>query len=234
MGVRCFMAPSWGRGSGLADGGLRPPAVRRGGRMLRIRGYRLKCGFPSSRGLAVSRQADGLVPPLTWRRAGVLPAWTPRGRGAVRGEGVCHARWPSGLHVQDKGPAPGRGRGARGGAGRRLRPYFGGPPAFLLGDRDVNLRVGPIWGPPRSKESLGRGSVSRPSIIPFFGEAICLGIGPAFVHFWVRIGGRRRIGVSSPPHFLSPDSNPSRVFGNWGGMGHAPVTSVWVVVEPLA
>lgn len=57
----------------------------------------------------------------------MLPAWTPRGPGAVRGE-VCHARWPSGLHVQDKGPAPGRGEGRPGGgAGRRLRPYFGGP-----------------------------------------------------------------------------------------------------------
>lgn len=85
--------------------------------MLRIQEYRLKCGFHSSRGLALSRQADGLVPPLKWKRAGVLPAWPPRGRGAVGGEGVCLARWPSGLHVLDKGPAPGRGRGAPGGRG---------------------------------------------------------------------------------------------------------------------
>lgn len=113
-------------------------------------------------------------------------------------------------------PRPWPGEGRPGGAGRRLRPYFGGPPAFLPGDRDVHLWMGLIWGPPRSKESLGRGSVSRPSLTPFFGEAICLGIGPAFVHFWVRIRGRRRIGVSSPPHFLSLDSTPGRVFGNWG------------------
>lgn len=85
--------------------------------MLRIQEYRLKCGFHSSRGLALSRQADGLVPLLKWKRAGVLPAWPPRGRGAVGGEGVCRARWPSGLHVLDKGPAPGRGRGAPGGRG---------------------------------------------------------------------------------------------------------------------
>lgn len=44
----------------------------------------------------------------------MLPAWPPVGPGAVGGEGMCQARWPSGLHVRDKGPAPGRGRGAPG------------------------------------------------------------------------------------------------------------------------
>lgn len=113
------------RGSGfLAFGGLRHSVEPR-----------VSCPLPRGGGL------------------GALPAWPPRGRGTVGGEGVCRARWPDGLHVRDKGPAPGRGRGAPGGgAERRLRPSLGGPLPFPPGSRRTPRR-GLTSVPPRSRVS---------------------------------------------------------------------------------
>lgn len=68
---------------------------------------------------------------------------------------------------------------------------------------------------------------------PSLDRGICLGIGPGFVHFWVGIRGRRRID-SLPPPTSCPWILPRQGLWELGGMGHAPVTSVWVVVGPQA
>lgn len=85
--------------------------------MLQIRGYRLMCGSSAFGGLRYPAKPMSSCPLPRGGGLGALPAWPPRGRGAVGGEGVCRARWPGGLHVRDKGPAPAWGRGAPGGRG---------------------------------------------------------------------------------------------------------------------
>lgn len=120
-GGRCFMSRRRGCESADLSKGLQPSG---GESACSGSGPPFRCGLPSFRG-GLRYPAQTLVSGPLPRGGGLgaLPAWPPRGRGAVGGEGVCRARWPGGLHVRDKGPAPGRGRGARGGGGGRLSPF---------------------------------------------------------------------------------------------------------------
>lgn len=130
-------------------------------------------------------------------------------------------------------PRPRPGEGRPGGGGEEAPTLLLRPPDPLPGDRDRHLGMGLTWGPPRSKESLGRGSVSRLSN-PFPDQGICSGIRPGFVHSCVEIVGRRRIGSLRAP--LPPPVSCAWILPSLGarGMGHAPVTSLWLVGGHLA
>ena len=138
--------------------------------MLRIRGYRLKCGFPSFRGPEAPGRAKGLLPTPTWRRAGgasgLAPTW-PR-HGGWGGGVPCPLARRVPRAGQRPRPRPGEGRPG-GGAERRHGPSLRGPlpssPGIVTGTSGWNL----TWGPPRNNEALGRGSVFRPSTNPFLG-----------------------------------------------------------------
>lgn len=126
--------------------------------MLQIRGYRLMCGFSAFGGLAVFRQADELVPPPTWGRdggaSGLAPTWPGSGG---RGGGVpCPVAPRAPRAGQRPRPRPGEGR-AVGGAGRRLRPSFGGPQPTPGGWR--HTPPGGIYLGTSAKKSVLRGAV---------------------------------------------------------------------------
>lgn len=114
--------------------------------------------------------------PSRWSRA---PSHVEEGWGRFRpGPHVAGAWWmgrgcavlggPAGSTCGTKAPPP-AGGGAPRGDGKEALTLLRRPPAFLPRDCNVHLLVGLTWGPPRSKESLGRGSVSQPSTTPFPG-----------------------------------------------------------------
>lgn len=175
------------RGSGfLAFGGLRHSVEPR-----------VSCPLPRGGGL------------------GALPAWPPRGRGTVGGEGVCRARWPDGLHVRDKGPAPGRGRGAPGGGRRGGSDPPSEAPCPFPRDRDVPLGVGSLLSL-REVESLGRGSVARPSTTPFPIPRHLLRLRSRFRGLRGWDWRKRKDWFPPGPRFPVPGFPPSRGSGSWG------------------
>lgn len=143
-------------------------------------------------------------------------------------------------------PCPVARRAPRAGQRPRPRPEEGRPgggrrgssdppleaPCSLPRDRDVTLGLG-LLRSLREVKSLSGGAVYLDPPKPCSGyRGICLGFGPGFVQPQVGVGGRGRIGSLRTPVFLSLDS-PLPVALGAGGMGHAPVTSLWVVGGPL-
>lgn len=199
--------------------GVEDPRLYGGGRrVLRVRGYRLKCGFLSFRGPEAPRQAEGLLPPPTWRRAGgasgLAPTW-PR-HGGWGGGVPCPLARRVPRAGQRPRPRPGEGRPG-GGAERRLGPSLRGPlpssPGIVTSTSGWNLR-----GDLRAVMRLLGGTVCLdPQQTPSWDQGICLGIRPGFVHSCVGTGGRRRIGSLWDPSYppvsclwILP------LFGSWG------------------
>lgn len=183
--------------------------------MLRIAGYSQRFGFPSFRGSAALCRAEGVVPPPTWRRAGgasgLAPTW-PR-HGGWGGGVPCPVARRAPRAGQRPRPRPGEGRpggGRRGGSD----PPSEAPCPFPR-DRDVPLGVGSLRSL-REVESLGRGSVARPSTTRFPIPRHLLRLRSRFRGLRGWDWRKRKDWFPPCPRFPVPGFPPSRGSGSWG------------------